>query len=140
MTTLNSQDRASDLTIEETLTNEACDLLLACVANQLRGDRKKMWSMAQKALRVGSERGSDFKRMVSEMHDQMMDPDQPFSKETSSKISSIGEVLKSRGQYNRFRQICRRDAPYIVLRARVSWENKKADPDMMSDWIDDPSE
>jgi len=137
MHTETSRSRTSDATIHQMLMNEAADLLLACLSSIPRDkiDPKKYWPHAQKALRIGAERGATYERMVSEIHGQLMDADTPFVKKTVNKIYSLGESLKSRQQFTEFRRLCRQNAPYIVLYARMRKEQMKSmyDP---SNWLE----
>src|SRR5699024_7258145 len=104
-----SPERRSEQLIEQTLMHEAVDLLLACLASIPRDniDPKKYWDHAQKALQVGSQRGATIEQMVSEMHGQLS-IEQAFTKASSSKIYSICETITARGDYQKFRSICRK--------------------------------
>ncbi len=136
MTTGLSPAKSSEMAIEQTLLHEATDLLLACLGSIPRDKiaPKKYWSQAQKALRVGAERAPSFERLVSVMHDTLMDATHPFTAASCKAIYSVGESVKSKGEWDRFRQICREQGPYIILYARVRKEEQKTS--RHSDWID----
>jgi len=136
MTTSESQEKRSDAMIERTLMTEAADLLLAVLAstNPAKIDPMSYWDHAQKALKVGATRGKDFGRMVSEMVDQIPAIEGALTGEAASKVYSIGQTMDARDNYQRFRQVCRKKAPYIVVLAR---HRKSEIDDLRSqEWID----
>lgn len=121
-----SQKRQSDQLTDQTLMHEAASLLLACLASCDRNkiDPKKYWDHAQKALVIGAQRGDTIQRMVSEMHGQLP-IEGAFYEKSASKIYSICETIAARKDYRRFREVCRKQAPYIVVLARIEREERE---------------
>jgi len=111
----------------QTLLNEATDLLLACLRGipKDRIDPKMYWSWAQKALTLAGNGGTTFEKMVSIIHRELHYGDSPFSERSSERIYTIGESIKASGQFSQFRRLLREQAPYIVVMARVRRKNQK---------------
>lgn len=111
---------------EDNLTELAEHLLLACLASIPRDQINpvKYWDWAQKALQVASSRGTTYDRFVSEMHGQLPIPG-AFRAKSTRWISLVGQTLEEADSYAAFRRIVRRNAPYIVVLARVRKEAEK---------------
>jgi len=119
----------------ESLINESARLLLEVLGSCDRDkiDPKKYWDHAQKALQIGADRGTTYQRMVSEMHGQLPISG-AFRAKTSRAVYLIGETLKQQGTYSEFRQVCRLNAPYIVVLARVMKEEAKKNTAPGTSW------
>lgn len=132
---------SGDEITDQTLIHHAVDLtlsLLSCIRGEDINPRKH-WTWAQKALKTGAARGSDFESMLSEMYDQLPIRDAIHRKKEANSIYSIKTWLDSSGTYRRFRYICKTRAPAIIMLARVRKEQSRAgDGDRSSDWVDGP--
>lgn len=120
--------RSSEMLDRESLLEEATDLLLACLASIPPKNIQplKYWDWALKAVKVGADRGADFGRMVSEMHNQLP-INRAFTKASSRAICSKRSSIEQAGRFDDFRAICRQYAPYIIAMAQVRKEEAKPD-------------
>jgi hypothetical protein len=121
---------------QQTLLEEAADLILCALASipRERIDPKQYWPWAQKSLKLAGDAGTTYERLVSILHRELQLGDQPFSQKSSSRIYSIGEAIKARGDYARFRRLLRDQAPYIIVLARVRKDAMKHKPE--AEWLE----
>jgi hypothetical protein len=128
----------TDILAQETMLNEASDLLLACLSSVPRDkiNPKTYWPWAQKALKVAGDGGTTYERMVSIMHRELQMGSTPFHAKACNRIYSIGISLKARENYQDFRRMVRDHAPYIIVLARVRKEEMKTkSPDRDDEWL-----
>lgn len=128
----------NDSLTQETMLNEATDLLLACLSSVPREkiDPKNYWPWAQKALKVSGDGGTTYEKMVSLIHRELRMGDAVFSAKASRQIYSLGQTIKARDNYQDFRRMMRDHAPYIVLCARVRKEEMKTKSlDRDGEWL-----
>jgi hypothetical protein len=123
---------------QQTLLEEAADLILCALSSVPREkiDPKQYWPWAQKALKLAGDAGTTYERLVSILHRELQLGDQPFTQKASNRIYSIGEAIKSRNDYAKFRRLLRDQAPYIIVLARVRKDAMKTKPAADADWID----
>jgi len=140
MTSTDTPPESGDDVTDQTLIHHAVDLtlsLLSCIRGEDIKPRKH-WTWAQKALKTGAARGSDFHRMVSEMYDQLPIRDAIWKRQSRA-IYSVGQWLDSSGTYRRFRYLCKTRAPAIIMLARVRKEQSRAgDGTRSEDWLPGP--
>lgn len=143
MTSMSAPPQSGDEITDETLINHAVDMILSLLSC-IRGEDikpRKHWTWAQKALKTGAMRGTDWRRMVSEMYAQLPIRDAIW-KSQCRRIYSIGEWLESSRTFRRFRYLCKTQAPAIIMIARVRKEQAKADvaDERSEHWMPGPDE
>jgi hypothetical protein len=121
---------------QQTLLEEAADLILCALASIPREqiDPKQYWPWAQKALKLAGDAGTTYERLVSILHRELRMGDVPFTAKSSNRLYSIGEAIKARGDYQKFRRLLRDQAPYIIVLARVRKDAMKNKPE--AEWLE----